>query len=474
MSRRRPTQLRSDLRAMSADAGAFSVMVGIGETYLPAFALAVGVGEVAAGLLASVPPLAGAILQLASPAAVRRLGSHRRWVVVCAVTQALSFVPLIAAALAGRIPTVLIFLVATLYWGSGMGTGPAWNTWVGTLVPSRLRAGYFSRRTRITQIGVLGGLLLGGAVLEAGTEIGQRLHAFALLFLGAAACRVASARLLAATSEPIPLPQNYRRVPAAEALGRLVRRSPEGRLLLYLLSVQTAVNLSAPYFTPYMLGQLRLSYAEYMALVAASFGAKILMLPLLGALARRFGARHLLWVGGLGIIPLASLWIVSDWYNYLLGVQCVAGTAWGAYELATFLLVFETIRGEERTSVLTTFNLANALAMVAGSLLGGWLLAHLGEHRSAYWAIFALSSLARAGTVLFLVRVPTPTLVAVPVATRTVAVRPSAGSIDRPILPSIRKAEDEDEASPSRPSATARSPGVGGSSASVPGARITH
>jgi MFS family permease len=456
---------------MSADASAFSVMVGIGETYLPAFALAIGVGEVAAGLLASVPPLAGAVLQLASPAAVRQLGSHRRWVVVCAVTQALSFVPLIAAALAGAIPTLLIFLVATLYWGSGMGTGPAWNTWVGTIVPSRLRAGYFSRRTRITQIGVLGGLLLGGTVLQAGTEMGQRLHAFAVLFLGAAACRVASARLLAATSEPIPLPENYRRVPAAEVLVRLVRRSQEGRLLLYLLAVQTAVNLSAPYFTPYMLGQLQLSYLAYMVLVAASFGAKILMLPLLGALARRFGARHLLWVGGLGIIPLASLWIVSDWYPYLLGVQCVAGTAWGAYELATFLLVFETIREDERTSVLTTFNLANALAMVAGSLLGGWLLAHLGEQRSAYWAIFALSSLARAATVLFLVRVPTPTLTPVPVATRIVAVRPSAGSIDRPVLPSIRRGVDE----ASVPEALAApSHAVGGSSAGVLGGRITR
>ena len=40
--------------------------------------------------------------------------------------------------------------------------------------------------------------------------MGQRLHAFAVLFLGAAACRVASARLLAGTSEPIPLPENLR------------------------------------------------------------------------------------------------------------------------------------------------------------------------------------------------------------------------------------------------------------------------
>ena len=34
----------------TADAAAFSVMVGCGETYLPAFALALGMGPVDAGL----------------------------------------------------------------------------------------------------------------------------------------------------------------------------------------------------------------------------------------------------------------------------------------------------------------------------------------------------------------------------------------------------------------------------------------
>ncbi len=459
---------------MSADAAAFSVMVGVGETYLPAFALAVGVGEVAAGLLAAVPPLAGAVLQLASPVMVRRMRSHRRWVVLCASLQAASFVPLLAAALGSGIPTAALFLVASLYWGTGMATGPAWNTWVGTIVPPRVRAPYFARRTRITQIGVLGGLLLGGVVLQYGAGVGERLHAFALLFLVAAACRSASAWLLSSTSEPVPLPENYRSVPTLEALGRLPRRSHEGRLLLYLLSVQTAVNLSAPYFTPYMLGRLGLDYASYMVLIAASFGAKILMLPLLGGLARRFGARQLLWVGGLGIVPLASLWIFSDWFPYLLGVQCLAGTAWGAYELATFLLVFETIREEERTSVLTTFNLANAMAMVGGSLVGGWILHRIGETQYAYHVIFVLSSLARASTVLFLLRVPTPVLRSVPVAVRTVAVRPSAGSIDRPILPSIEMEEDaEGETSP--PTAAPAIPAaLATSSAAVPGARGTR
>src|SRR6185312_4097447 len=87
---------RKDLRAILADGATFSVMVGIGETYLPAFALAAGLGELAAGLVATVPLLAGGLLQLVSPLAIRRLGSHRRWVVFCTLCQALSFLPLAA------------------------------------------------------------------------------------------------------------------------------------------------------------------------------------------------------------------------------------------------------------------------------------------------------------------------------------------------------------------------------------------
>ena len=87
------------MRANLGDGLGFSLMVGLGESYLPAFALALGMGEVVSGLVASVPMMAGALLQLASPFAVRKLGSHRRWVIFCATCQALSFVPLVVAAL---------------------------------------------------------------------------------------------------------------------------------------------------------------------------------------------------------------------------------------------------------------------------------------------------------------------------------------------------------------------------------------
>jgi len=439
-----PTQTRKDLRAILLDGTYFSVMVGSGETYLAPFVLAVGMGEVQAGFIASLPPLAGAVLQLASPLAVRRLRSHRRWVVLCAFVQAASFLPLIAAALVGRIPAAAAFLIATIYWGAGMSTGPAWNTWVGTLVPRGLRASYFARRTRVTQAGTVIGLLLGGGLLSVGKAHGWEMKAYASLFLLAGACRFASAGYLASQSEPQPMPPEFRHVPARELLANL-RRSHEGKLLGYMLAVQMAVQISAPFFSPYWLKQLHLTYEQYMLLVAASFLARIAAMPAFGALARRFSARNLLWFGGLGITPMAALWLVSAWFPYLVGVQILAGIVWGAWELATFLLVFETIREEERTSILTTFNLANAIAMVAGSLLGGTILHRMGEEKIGYLTIFALSSSVRLLTLPLLRRVPDVRLSARPIATRTVALRAGdAGSDDRPVLPSIDEEEQRE------------------------------
>ncbi|MEX0677543.1 MAG: MFS transporter [Pirellulales bacterium] len=402
---REPGALRADLRLILGEGAAHSVMVGVGESYLPAFVLAMGMGQVAAGLVTTIPLLAGAVLQLISPAAVRFLGSHRRWVVICAAIQATSFVPLAIAALVGHLPIVVMFALAAVYWGAGLGTSPAWSTWVATLVPGRMRASYFSRRTRFNQIATLTGFVIGGFGLQWGASADRRLFVFALLFLLASICRVVSTTLLACQSEPPGAPHGHRHVSLWEFLGRF-RASGDGRLLVYLLSVQAAAQIAGPYFTPYMLRSLDFSYVTYVTLIAVSFAAKAVTLPALGTLALRFGTRKLLWLGGVGIVPISALWLVSSSLPFLIVLQAAAGVTWAAYELAMFLLFLETIPLDERTSMLTNFNFAHSLATVAGSLLGGALLLGLGKQAETYLLIFGLSSAARALTLLVLWRVP--------------------------------------------------------------------
>lgn len=75
-------------------------------------------------------------------------------------------------------------------------------------------------------------------------------------------------------------------------------------------------------------------------------------------------------------------------------------------DLTTLLLFFETIPQQKRVDVLALFNLANSLAIAGGSLLGAGILSVLGDGRTGYLALFAISSLARGVAILALVRMP--------------------------------------------------------------------
>ncbi|MDX1650620.1 MAG: MFS transporter, partial [Myxococcota bacterium] len=441
---------RGDLRAIVGDGVAFSVMVGLGETYVPAFVLALGLGASAAGLIATVPLLAGALLQTVTPFAVRHLGSYRRWVVACAVLQGLALLPLAGAALRGEASVLVLFAVVSAYWGFGMATGPAWNAWVGALVPPRLRARFFARRQRLAQAALLAAIAAAAVGLDLGRTAGAELGAFAVLFVLAALARMVSARFLWRQSEPPGLARSHRALGLRRVLAA-VRRSDAGRLLRYLLAVQAAVHLAAPFFTPYMLGPLGLDYVRFMALTGMSFAARIAVLPALGVLAHRRGTGALLWLGAVGVTPLPALWLVSDAFGYLLVLQALSGSMWAALELGTALAFFESLEERDRASILTFYNLAHAAALTGGALLGAVLFGILPVGAGAYAVVFALSAGARLAVLPLLRGAPRAPVPPEGVALRTLAVRPSAGAVQRPILATLEPTPGEDgEGSPSQ------------------------
>ena len=429
-------RLRKDLIAGHAEGAAFGGMVGLGEAYLPAFVLAVGLGEITAGLVASVPLLAGGLMQTISPVAIRRLASYKRWVLICAFVQAVSFVPMIIAAARGRVSATGILIVAAVYWASGLATGPAWNTWMGALVPRGVRARFFAHRTRASQLAVLVGFVVGGCLLQLADDYGAARLAFLGLFVAAGTCRLLSLALLAVQREPTLLRENMERIPTREILLRM-RETGVRRLLLYLIVVQGAVQLAGPFFTPFMFEKLRLSYGGYVALIATAFMTKVAVLPALGGVAHRLGALRLLWIGGIGIAPLSAMWIFSSHFGWLLFVQAFAGVTWGAYELGFFLLFFDSIPDDERTGILTFYNLGNTAAWVLGSAIGGLLLYSLGTSRFGYLLLFGISSLGRCLALFLLKGVRRTETLPGAIGIRTVAIRPTNASIDAPILPSL-------------------------------------
>lgn len=484
---------RRSLAACTGDGATYSFMVGSGETYFAAFVLALGASDIAGGLVSSIPLLIGAIVQLAAPSLAARVGSPRRWVSICAIVQVLSFVPLVLGAAFGHIPLFVVFAAISLYWAAALAAGPTWSTWVATTFPARLRARYFALRNRLCQLVQLGGIVGAGVVLamferpkeaasavvdvaltadpaaiahisgiaevadpaavaltaDAASAAGAAssgggiqdliLPGFAIIMVVAALSRLASTLFLRVQHDAPHVTRERERVGVLSLLIRIAK-GRDMRLIQYLLVAQFTVQVSAPYFNPFMLRSLELSKGEYLLMVATLFASKSLFLPLHGHFARRFGARRLLMAAGVGIVGLSAAWVISPSLYYLVPLQALNGCVWGAWELATFLLMLETIPDRERTGVLTVFNLLNCFAMVLGSLAGAFLLSSMGSGRDAYLALFVISSMFRLAALpaLFAIgRGGRPSSRALTVAAEEAAGRSAPGSQGRAALPSF-------------------------------------
>lgn len=398
-------RVRKDLRISTADGVAYSVMLGASESFIPLFALTLGYGDVLGGLVTTVPMVAAAILQLITPYFLRRVGSYKRVVVTSVSIQTLAFVPLIIGALAGALPGWLLFIAAAMNSLGGVAGGPAWTTWIGLLVPTRVRAHYFAGRARWLHGSVLAGILACGYMLRGLESFGEgwAVRGFAIVFGIAAIARGISLVLLSCQGEVRPLQTPSRPVTLADFLGRLVH-GPDGRLVAFVVAAQFAAQIAQPYFIPYMKSHLHYKPDDLAMMVTALYLGRILVMPALGRIAKRAGDKRVLWLAWAGLIPIPLYWLVSDNFVWLFVSQLAAGAAWGAFEYANQLMFIAHVPEPDRPSVMSWYNLMNALAFTGGSLIGAAALAE--QHAfSGYVALFVASAIARVAIVVLLVRV---------------------------------------------------------------------
>lgn len=443
---------RRNLRLSTRDGAWYCIMLGFGEANIVLFGSLVGLRDIWLALLAGVPPVLGAALALLTPRLVQSHHSHKRWMVRSALVQGSAFAVLALAALFGRLPAAALFAVAIIYWAANLSCGATWNTLISTLVPPRIRARYFSRRSPALNLAQVAAVFLGGWILQLKSSPADALLIIAALFFIAFLARSCSAYNLALHTELEPIPTGYRIVGTRELIGRFAAGAG-GRVLVYRLAVQTALNASTPFVIPYLLFHkgLQSDYIMFGILTGVLTLAKAVAVPLWGRIAHEHGPRALLRIGGLAIIPTPALWLLSDDTLYIVAIQILAGFSLAAYELATLLVLFETVAENERTSVLAKFNLADNAAVAVGSLIGAFslnILARLdseiapriadlvplfGSAPSYAW-VFLVATLLRLLTLPLLGRIPRPQMASRTLAEATLELHPLPGAADAPMI----------------------------------------
>ncbi len=392
---------RASLRYSLLDAFFFSLMVGAGETYLPAYALSVGMSEWLTGFFSTIPIIAGALIQMITPWGLAWVKSPKRWVAGAAAFQAFAFIPLIYFSLNPSPDNFLwLFIVAAVYWGAGFAVGPTWNYWMGNLVPTEVAPKFFSQRLQVSQLGIVIGLIGGGLALQSNVHVGPFTSVFALIFCAAFVARASSTFFIFLKKE-VPFKyagdQEVKRQirKAREAVKEFWSQSSYRNFFVALFLFQVTIYVSSPFVAPYFLKKINMNYDQYMLSQAVFLFAKIAAFSLAMKLMQKRSIHKIFVIGAIGIAPLPALWILSKDMWFVVFLQITSGVFWSLFEVGLALTFFNQIRPEQKVSLLTFYNLFSSVAIIAGSLIGGTLLKHMGATENAYYLVFFVASVLR-------------------------------------------------------------------------------
>lgn len=367
---------------------AYAAMVGLSEMYFVPDALRLGAGPVTVALTVGLPLAVGGVGAALGLRMLVRWRQRRSLVVIGAIAQAFVLLALgIAEVLQRGSPALLVVSACAYHFFAQLVNAP-WSSWYGDLVPDRIRGRYFSLRTRAMHAATFAALLAAGGLLVAGPPLsGVNGFAFPLLYGLAALARLASAALIGAAPELPFDPADP--TPAASIVPEL-RRTGD-RLALGAGLIYFTVYLAAPFFTPYMLEELRLDYMQFTLATAASVAGKVFSLRRWGRSVDQYGAVS---VYRLAIVLLALSpvpWLVVKGFVGVVVAQIFGGFAWAAHEVAFFTLLLESTSSRERARAYALQSATTGGGQLVGSLAGGALLAVLVDPR----AVFAASTGAR-------------------------------------------------------------------------------
>jgi MFS family permease len=380
-------------------------MAGLTQNYITPYALAMDATTTQVGFLTAIPYLAMILMQLIAPTLTERAGSRKRFILAGAFLHGLIWLPILLIPFIFHTHQVwwLILFVTLCVAFDSMGNAP-WNSMMADIVPEEVRGRYFSFRTRISALVALVLSFAAGGILQLLTK--NIFLAFSMIFTGALISRFFSAWFLSQMIEPPVVPSKSKRASILQ-LSRTLGSTNIGKFIIFNALLTFTANVASPFFSVYMLSDLKFNYLTYFIATAIPTLVTLLCIPFWGKAVDRNGNVKVLRVTMLFIPLLPILWLVSKNAYYLCGVQVLSGFAWAGCNLAVSLFLYVATRAENRTRYIALNNVLMFSGVSLGALLGGILAPHVPLIlMNNLLTIFLISGVARILVVLiFLPRI---------------------------------------------------------------------
>lgn len=355
--------------------GSFSVIAtGTVGTYLPLYLLdGLHASNQAIALSNALPALLGAIAIVVGAILLTRMSHYKQLSVMTTAASRLLYACLSLAPLFGG--SAFMFAIYANSASSFMQgiAGLAWQALIDRLIPSRLRASYFSQRNVVTTaVGLVGTLILG---LALSLFSPHAIRPYQVIFVLATIAGLGEAYWLSRhqepkVAEPFVLPQ--------DVAWKSVLRS---RRFLAFIAASAFFNLGWQLAWPlYSIYQIRLAHATSLWVglftIAGQVG-QILSYRWWGRYSVARGNLIPLAIAGLGLAASPALTILSHALPWLVVTNFEGGIFTAGINLLLFNQLLHASPKTHRPTYIAAYNVVLGLVGFVAPELGVWLLARI-------------------------------------------------------------------------------------------------
>jgi MFS family permease len=356
--------------------------------FLVGFAVALGAGNFAIGVLAAVP-FCVQLLQIPTVLLVERWRARRD---ICVWSTAVGRAFLLGAAAApllGHLAIVMLIVSLAIYQAMAAIAGCAWNSWMRDLVPSSQFGRFFGRRTMATTALSVTVALLGGVLVDSWKRYlpDQTVFGYSVLFMISTLSGFLGVYLLRITPDSPMVAAEKTANPFALLVAPL-REANFRRLIFFFSSWNFAANLAAPFFTVYMLKSLGYSMTTVLAFTIASQLSNLAALGLWGTLIDRFSNKAVLEIAAPLFLACTFTWSLTGlpWVQpfmlyILVLIHILMGIATAGVGLASGNIAMKLSPAGQATAYLAANSVISASFAAAAPILGGLFADFFASHQ---------------------------------------------------------------------------------------------
>ncbi len=351
--------------------------------FLSGFASSMGASPQLIGIIAALPTLLN-VTQVFSSLVFENRTSKKNMVATMALLNRLLlafmfFIPVLVENKAVRLLCLTVMYAVAYFFNSFIGT--AAGNWLLSLVSKRDAGKYLGKRDSISLAVVTVVSLAMGRMLDSFRESGREQIGFIIIGVVVFGFALLNFYSLSNIKEPEE-PLKEKKTSFKEVVEKPLKDKKFRKVIGFYTLWNVALNVAGPFFSIYMVVNLKLDYFYIVTVTLLSSIARVVASVIWGKLADKISW---LWVtrcsiGLLGIVHASWMLLTPSTCIIMMPfLQIASGIAWGGIAISTFNIQYAYAPVESRVSYVSLNTAITGLCGFLATLVGSGLLSVLKE-----------------------------------------------------------------------------------------------